>query len=149
MVLNQLPFFSCLWVTRVVLGTVAPRVLSAAAGEMVSIAAYIPRRQSRDAANGRRFASRHSLRHSHATALKRILRDKSRIALCGALSRPNMPGNGHPVAAAAREDRLTTAMDATPKVRFALDSALEGDGFELPVPREKKSRNLGIPLEFN
>jgi hypothetical protein len=28
-------------------------------------------------------------------------------------------------------------------------SPLEGDGFELPVPREKKSRNLGIPLEFN
>src|SRR6202043_4089441 len=27
-------------------------------------------------------------------------------------------------------------------------SLLEGDGFELPVPREKKSRNLGIPLEF-
>jgi hypothetical protein len=34
-------------------------------------------------------------------------------------------------------------------VRFASDSPLEGDGFELPVPREKKSRNLGIPLEFN
>jgi len=32
---------------------------------------------------------------------------------------------------------------------FAADSPLEGDGFELPVPREKKSRNLGIPLEFN
>jgi hypothetical protein len=32
---------------------------------------------------------------------------------------------------------------------FARDSPLEGDGFELPVPREKKSRNLGIPLEFN
>jgi hypothetical protein len=29
------------------------------------------------------------------------------------------------------------------------DWLLEGDGFELPVPREKKSRNLGIPLEFN
>jgi hypothetical protein len=29
------------------------------------------------------------------------------------------------------------------------DSPLEGDGFELPVPREKKSRNLGIPSEFN
>jgi hypothetical protein len=35
------------------------------------------------------------------------------------------------------------------EVRFALDSPLEGDGFELPVPREKKSRNLGIPSEFN
>ena len=34
-------------------------------------------------------------------------------------------------------------------VKFAVDSLLEGDGFELPVPREKKSRNLGIPLEFN
>jgi hypothetical protein len=33
--------------------------------------------------------------------------------------------------------------------QFATDSPLEGDGFELPVPREKKSRNLGIPLEFN
>jgi len=33
--------------------------------------------------------------------------------------------------------------------RFAPDSPLEGDGFELPVPREKKSRNLGIPSEFN
>jgi hypothetical protein len=33
--------------------------------------------------------------------------------------------------------------------QFAIDSPLEGDGFELPVPREKKSRNLGIPLEFN
>jgi len=33
--------------------------------------------------------------------------------------------------------------------RFVHDSPLEGDGFELPVPREKKSRNLGIPLEFN
>jgi hypothetical protein len=29
------------------------------------------------------------------------------------------------------------------------DSPLEEDGFELPVPREKKSRNLGILLEFN
>src|ERR1700730_12270821 len=27
------------------------------------------------------------------------------------------------------------------------DCLLEGDGFELPVPREKKSRNLCIPLE--
>ena len=36
-----------------------------------------------------------------------------------------------------------------PEVRFAADSSLEGDGFELPVPREKKSKNLGIPLEFN
>src|SRR5580700_863688 len=27
-------------------------------------------------------------------------------------------------------------------VRFASDSPLEGDGFELPVPRKKKSRNL-------
>jgi hypothetical protein len=35
------------------------------------------------------------------------------------------------------------------KFEFATDSPLEGDGFELPVPREKKSRNLGIPLEFN
>jgi hypothetical protein len=35
------------------------------------------------------------------------------------------------------------------KSGFATDSALEGDGFELPVPREKKSRNLGIPSEFN
>jgi hypothetical protein len=35
------------------------------------------------------------------------------------------------------------------EVRFARDSPLEGGGFELPVPREKKSRNLGIPLEFN
>jgi hypothetical protein len=26
--------------------------------------------------------------------------------------------------------------------RFAPDSPVEGDGFELPVPREKKSRNL-------
>ena len=33
--------------------------------------------------------------------------------------------------------------------KFAADSLLEGDGFELPVPREKKSRNLGIPSEFN
>src|SRR6201987_2877403 len=33
--------------------------------------------------------------------------------------------------------------------KFAVDSPLEGGGFELPVPREKKSRNLGIPLEFN
>jgi hypothetical protein len=38
---------------------------------------------------------------------------------------------------------------AAEEIRFALDSPLEGDGFELPVPREKKSRNLGIPLEFN
>jgi hypothetical protein len=35
------------------------------------------------------------------------------------------------------------------EARFAADSPLEGDGFELPVPREKKSRNLGIPSEFN
>jgi hypothetical protein len=33
--------------------------------------------------------------------------------------------------------------------QFAPDSPLEGDGFELPVPREKKSRNLSIPSEFN
>ena len=26
--------------------------------------------------------------------------------------------------------------DVLPKVRFAADSPLEGDGFELPVPRE-------------
>ena len=32
-------------------------------------------------------------------------------------------------------------------VEFAPDSPLEGDGFELPVPREKKSRNSGIPSE--
>jgi hypothetical protein len=37
----------------------------------------------------------------------------------------------------------------TRKSGSAADSALEGDGFELPVPREKKSRNLSIPLEFN
>jgi hypothetical protein len=36
----------------------------------------------------------------------------------------------------------------TRDAKFAPDSPLEGDGFELPVPREKKSRNLGIP-EFN
>jgi hypothetical protein len=35
------------------------------------------------------------------------------------------------------------------RFKFASDSPLEGDGFELPVPGEKKSRNLGIPLEFN
>jgi len=35
------------------------------------------------------------------------------------------------------------------EVRFARDSPLEGDGFKLLVPHEKKSRNLGIPLEFN
>jgi hypothetical protein len=34
-------------------------------------------------------------------------------------------------------------------VEFAPDSPLEGTGFEPSVPREKKSRNLGIPLEFN
>jgi hypothetical protein len=34
-------------------------------------------------------------------------------------------------------------------IKFAMDSLLEGDGFELPVPREKKSRNSGIPSEFN
>jgi hypothetical protein len=32
---------------------------------------------------------------------------------------------------------------------YIIGSPLEGDGFELSVPREKKSRNLGIPLEFN
>ena len=31
---------------------------------------------------------------------------------------------------------------------YIIGSPLEGDGFELSVPREKKSRNLGIPLEF-
>jgi hypothetical protein len=45
------------------------------------------------------------------------------------------------------------SLDDTPRrnriVKFATDSLLEGDGFELPVPCEKKSRNLGIPLEFN
>ena len=41
------------------------------------------------------------------------------------------------------------ALRRPPKVRFASDSLLEGDGFELPVPREKKSRNSGIPSEFN
>jgi hypothetical protein len=35
------------------------------------------------------------------------------------------------------------------EVKFAVDSLLEGDGFELPVPREKKSRNLGVLLECN
>jgi hypothetical protein len=40
-------------------------------------------------------------------------------------------------------------VDPGEEVRFASDSPLEGDGFELPIPREKKSRNLGIPLEFN
>jgi hypothetical protein len=42
-----------------------------------------------------------------------------------------------PGAAAAREERPTTAMDAPVKVRFALDSALEGAGFEPSVPRQK------------
>jgi hypothetical protein len=48
---------------------------------------------------------------------------------------------------------LVRSLSATdgmgPDSQFAPDSPLEGDGFELPVPREKKSRNLGIPLEFN
>src|ERR1700726_518046 len=30
------------------------------------------------------------------------------------------------------------------EVRFAEDSPLEGDGFELPVPREKKSREISV-----
>jgi hypothetical protein len=34
------------------------------------------------------------------------------------------------------------------EVRFAGDSPLEGDGFELPVPREKKSRNR-FPRRFD
>jgi hypothetical protein len=45
--------------------------------------------------------------------------------------------------------RASWGVDAGEEVRFALDSPLEGDGFELPVPREKKPRNSGIPLEFN
>src|SRR6202011_3384270 len=47
------------------------------------------------------------------------------------------------------EPDRTAQRRALAQVRFAQDSPLEGDGFELPVPREKKSRNLGIPLEFN
>ena len=42
-----------------------------------------------------------------------------------------------------------SSMGCAPKARFAVDSPVEGDGFELPVPREKKSRNLAIPSEFN
>jgi hypothetical protein len=45
--------------------------------------------------------------------------------------------------------RKTRPSDLHEEVRFASDSSLEGDGFEPSVPREKKSRNLGIPLEFN
>jgi hypothetical protein len=32
--------------------------------------------------------------------------------------------------------------DSSPKIRFAPDSTLEGDGFELPVPRERRYRDL-------
>jgi hypothetical protein len=37
----------------------------------------------------------------------------------------------------------------SPKVSFALDSALEGDGFELPVPRKlglRRGRRLALHL---
>jgi hypothetical protein len=36
------------------------------------------------------------------------------------------------------------------EVKFAVDSLLEGDGFELPVPREKKSRYpIGAQLSLS
>jgi hypothetical protein len=37
---------------------------------------------------------------------------------------------------AAPGSLLTRSRNVGPKVRFAIDSPLEGDGFELPVPRE-------------
>jgi|HubBroStandDraft_6_1064221.scaffolds.fasta_scaffold89566_3 hypothetical protein len=70
--------------------------------------------------------------------------------------KPNLPIGGSGVNKARyKQDRAgdhkssTKAKRTSLLVRFASDSPVEGDGFELPVPREKKSRNLGIPLEFN
>ena len=69
--------------------------------------------------------------------------------------KPNLPIGGSGVNKARyKQDRAgdhkssTKAKRTSLLVRFASDSPVEGDGFELPVPREKKSRNLGIPLEF-
>src|ERR1700720_4055009 len=66
--------------------------------------------------------------------------------------KPNLPIGGSGVNKARyKQDRAghhkssTKAKRTSLLVSFASDSPLEGDGFELPVPREKKSRNLGIP----
>ncbi|HWY49225.1 MAG TPA: LysR family transcriptional regulator [Bryobacteraceae bacterium] len=48
-----------------------------------------------------------------------------------AAERLNLTGTGEPRIPARRH-----RWEAAPKVRFAQDSLLEGDGFELPVPRE-------------
>ena len=44
--------------------------------------------------------------------------------------------------ARSRRRRRDAPVPYQPRLRFAPDSPVEGDGFELPVPREKKSRNL-------
>jgi len=65
-----------------------------------------------------------------------------------------------PLAAVETVERQASHMRSASPLRRAIsipmrrnevlhDSPLEGDGFELPVPREKKSRNLSIPSEFN
>jgi hypothetical protein len=57
------------------------------------------------------------------------------IVWCGGFVRVILARRSVSPVAAAREDRPTT-MDAPPKVRFALDSALEESGFEPSVPRK-------------
>jgi hypothetical protein len=44
---------------------------------------------------------------------------------------------GEPALALGVVRRQAAREFASPKVRFAMDSPLEGDGFELPVPRHK------------
>ena len=66
---------------------------------------------------------------------------------CASAASELIPAAAAPIT--TRTLRSPSTASTARKLRFACDSLLEGDGFELPVPREKKSRNLGIPLEFN
>jgi hypothetical protein len=49
------------------------------------------------------------------------------------------------VEAAVARGKAFRSMGFAPKVRFAPDSSLEGTGFELLVPREKRYRDLTNP----
>jgi hypothetical protein len=68
--------------------------------------------------------------------------DRSVDVLVGRLRKKIEPDPKSPRFISTRELRLATADQHHLRRRFVPDSPLEGDGFELPVPREKKSRNL-------
>ena len=93
---------------------------------------------------GRRSAADHASPTYAARDRPELCRDQEREASRG--GKPARPGIGEQVTVLLSNRRVNRPIGPA---RFVDDSLVEGDGFELPVPREKKSRNLGIPLEFN